>query len=122
VSQLVIVVPLKEGASEQARALLKSGPPIDLEKSGFVRHQVHATKREIVFVFDSPEPGATLRLPGEDPSLWKVARAWQKVMAGKPRKAETVFSWTRAGGLGEGFSYESTPGPGGSEGGDVFSP
>ena len=120
-SQLVVVVPLKEGAYEQARALLASGPPFDLEQTEFVRHRVHATKQEVVFVFDSPQPGATLRLPGEDVSLWKVASAWQKVMAGRPRRAETLFSWTR-GRSREGFAYEPTPGPGDSEGGDVYPP
>lgn len=119
-SELVVIVPLKEGAYEQARALLASGPPFDLEKTEFVRHRVHATKQEVVFVFDSPGP-ATLRLPGEDVSLRKAAAAWQKLMAGRPRKAETLFSWTRAG-AEEGVTYEATPGPGDSEGGDIYAP
>jgi hypothetical protein len=121
VSQLVIVIPLKEGAYDQARALLANGPPFDLAKTDFVRHQVHVTKQEVVFVFDSPGPGATLRLPGEDLSLWKVASAWQKLIAGRPRRGQTVFSWTRTG-PDEGFAYDPTPGPGDSEGGDIYGP
>jgi hypothetical protein len=82
---------------------------------------VYATNREIVFVFESPGPTATLRLGAEDPSVWKVAREWRKLMAGRPRKAQTAFSWVRSGDI-EGVSYAATPGPGDSEGGDVYAP
>lgn len=120
-SNLVVVVPLKEGAHERARALLAEGPPFDLERTGFDRHEVFLTDREVVFVFEAPGSSATLKLPGEDPSLWRVAAAWQPLMAGRPRKAETAYSWARPD-LPEGVSYASTPGVGDSEGGDVFTP
>jgi hypothetical protein len=121
VSELVMVVPLNEGAYEEALRLLRKAPPFDLEDTDFARHGVYATKREIVFVFESPGPTATLRPGAEDPFLWKVARKWRKLMAGRPRKALTVFSWARTGDI-EGVSYEATPGPGDSEGGDVYAP
>ena len=120
-SRLVVVVPLKDGAYEKACALLAHGPPFDLEATEFDRHEVYLTKREVVFVFDSATSSATLRLPGEDPSLWKVAAAWQKLMAEKPRKAETAYSWARPEN-GEAVFFQPTPGPGDSEGGDVFAP
>jgi hypothetical protein len=44
-----------------------------------------------------------------------------KVLATRPRKAEIIFPWARLG-IFEDLSFESTPGPGYSEGGDVFSP
>jgi hypothetical protein len=119
-SRLVVVVPLKEGAREDARALLTQGPPFDPEALGFERHEVYLTTREAVFVFKAAGP-ATLRLAGEDRMLWKVAAAWEKLMAGKPRKAETVFSWNRPC-EGEAIFFDPTPGPGDSEGGDVFAP
>jgi hypothetical protein len=120
-SNLVVVLPLKEGAHERARALLAEGPPFDLERTGFDRHQVFLTEREVVFVFEAPGSAATLVLPGEEPSLWKVAAAWQPLMAGRPRKGETVYAWARAE-RPEGVSYAPTPGAGDSEGGDVFAP
>jgi hypothetical protein len=120
-SRLVVVVPLKDGAHEKARALLAQGPPFDLEATDFDRHEVYLTKREVVFVFESPGSSATLRLPGEDPSVWKAAAAWQQLMAEKPRKAETAYSWARPQN-GEAVFFEPTPGPGDSEGGDVFAP
>jgi hypothetical protein len=120
-SELVLVLPLKEGAYEEALDLLREGPPFDPEATEFARHRVYATTREIVVVFEPPASTATLGLRTEDPSLWSVGREWQKVMAGRPRKALTAFSWTRSDD-GEGLSYEPTPGPGDSEGGDVYGP
>lgn len=118
---LVVVLPLKEGAHARARALLAEGPPFDLEGTAFDRHEVFLTEREVVFVFEAPGPAATLKLPGEDPSLWKIAAAWQPLMAARPRKGETVYAWARAE-RPEGVSYAPTPGAGDSEGGDVFAP
>ncbi len=94
-SRLVVVVPLKEDSHEDARRLLDRGPPIDLESTRFDRHEVYLTRNEVVFVFESPGPAATLEIPGEDPGLWRVAAEWRKLMAGRPRTAETVYAWTR---------------------------
>jgi len=92
--QLVIVVPLKPGARAKARELIEQGPPFMLEETDFARHEVHLTDREVVFVFESPT-GPTLSLSGEDPELHRLADDWAALMDGRPRKAETVFAWTR---------------------------
>jgi hypothetical protein len=42
-------------------------------------------------------------------------------VAERPLKAEIIFPWARLG-IFEDLSFEPTPGPGYSEGGDVFSP
>jgi len=120
-SRLIVVVPLREGTREEARSLLAEGPPFDLEATDFDRHEVYLTDREVVFVFDSEKLPATLRLPGEDPSVWKAAKAWQKLMAGKPRKAETAYSWRRPDD-GDAVFFGPMPGPGDSDGGDLFQP
>jgi len=60
------------------------------------------------------------RLVG-DPTLWAAAAAWKDLVAGPPRLAEEVYSWVRAH-PAEYLSFESTPGPGDSEGGDIYSP
>jgi hypothetical protein len=44
-----------------------------------------------------------------------------KLLAARPRKAEIIFPWARLG-IFEDVFFEPTPGPGDSEGGDVFSP
>jgi hypothetical protein len=121
VSRLVVVVPLKDGARERAAELLRSGPPFDLEETNFDRHHIFLTDREVVFVFEANALGSTLRLSAEDPALWKAATAWQECMAGGPRVAVTAFTWVRTTET-EGVYFEPTPGPGDSEGGDLYSP
>jgi hypothetical protein len=120
-SQLVVVVPLNEGAREDARRLLRDGPPFDLEATRFESHQVYLTASEAIFVFDAPGAPATLELGAEGPSLWNLARAWKQLMAGAPRVAETAYSWKRVK-TRDGVFWEATAGPGDSEGGDIYSP
>jgi hypothetical protein len=119
VSWLAVVVPLKEGSRERALALLSGGPPFALEDTKYTRHNVFLTHRELVFVFEVPGEGEALQLPREDLALWKPADAWGELLAETPRVAQERFSWTRSPEC-PGFSYESTPGPGDSEGGDLF--
>jgi hypothetical protein len=118
---LVVVVPLKPGMVDRARELLAEGPPFDLEETGFDRHTVHVSNQEIVFVFEGEGPDSTLKLPGEKPEVWRAAAAWQDCLAGPPRIARRAFAWQRSS-EPRGLSFEPTPGPGDSEGGDVYSP
>jgi hypothetical protein len=96
VRRLVVVVPLADGAQERARELLADGPPFDLGDTQFVRHDVYLTASEAIFVFEAgdDEP-ATLSIRAEDPSVWRAAAAWRPLMAGRPRTAETIFTWER---------------------------
>jgi hypothetical protein len=119
-SRLVVIAPLRENARKRALQLLSEGPPFELAETAFDRHHVYLTEREAVFVFEGPGR-ATLELPGEEPALWRAAEAWNECLAAKPRVARTAFSWERTQGP-EGVSFEPTPGPGDSEGGDLFSP
>ena len=120
-SYLVVVAPLKAGMASRARELLAGGPPFDLEGTAFDRHSVHLTDRELVFVFESEGPSRTLALAAEDPKIWRAAEAWQECFAERPRVAGTEFSWERGNSSPE-ISFAPTPGPGDSDGGDVFSP
>lgn len=120
-ARFVAVLPLKPGARARAEALLREGPPFDLEETQFDRHQVFVTDREVVFVFEGEGPNNTLDLPAEDPKLWKAAADWQSCLSERPRLAVTAYSWERSTDE-EGVSFASTPGPGDSEGGDVHSP
>jgi hypothetical protein len=121
VSHLVVVAPLKPGMAERARELLAAGPPFDLERMDFVRHAVHLTDREIVFVFEREGDSATLELSAEDPAIWEAAAAWQECFAERPRVARPAFFWERVDTPG-GVSFEPTPGPGDSDGGDLYPP
>lgn len=120
-SRLVAVLPLKPGARDRAEALLREGPPFDLEETRVDRHQVFVTDLEVVFVFEGEGPGEPLDLPAGDPAVWKAAADWQACLSAPPRVAVTAYSWERAED-GEGVSFTSTPGPGYSEGGELYSP
>lgn len=120
-TRLVVVAPLKEGERTRAEKLLEQGPPFELERTRFDRHEVFVSEREVVFLFEGPAGSVTLELQGEDPTLWKAAAAWSKCLAGRPRVARRAFSWRRVGER-EGVSFAPTPGPGDSEGGELYSP
>jgi hypothetical protein len=120
-TSLVVVVPLKAGAADQARELLAAGPPFDLEQSAFSRHAVHMTEREVIFVFEGEGDSATLALGAEEPELWEAASAWKEIFAERPRIARPAFSWVRVDPAEEVF-FEPTPGPGDSDGGDLYTP
>jgi hypothetical protein len=95
VSRLVLVVPLRKGAAARARELVAEGPPFELETTELDRHEVYLTDSEAVFVFETVGDEPPLRLQAGNPMLREAAAAWRECMAGRPRKAETLFSWTR---------------------------
>ena len=117
-TRAVLVVPLVEGAQERVAELLRGGPPFDPDEIGLGRHQVFLTESEAVFLFEAEEPAAAGRLLSTS-RLWSAAAVWEELVAGPPRLADNAFSWVRAP-EDDQLSFEGTPGPGYSEGGDVF--
>jgi len=97
---------------------LRRGPPFDPDEVGLGRHQVFLTEREAVFLLEAEVPGAADRLLSSS-RLWAAAAVWTDLVAGPPRLADNAYSWVRAR-EDDQLSFESTPGPGYSEGGDVF--
>ena len=92
-----LVIPLKKEAHEAVRRLLEAGPPFDPEQTtGLDRHEVFLTSDEVVFVFESKLGAEALEPLLAEPELWEAAAAWRDHLAGPPRLAEDVFSWTRA--------------------------
>jgi hypothetical protein len=119
-SRVVVVVPVKESAREQVRALVAKGPPFDLPSSGLDAHHVFLTEQEAIFVFEAADRSALERLVA-DVDVWAAAEAWRECVAAEPRLAEDAYSWTRSD-VPEGVSFAPTPGPGDSDGGDVYPP
>jgi hypothetical protein len=95
VSRLVVVVPLKAGARTRAEELLGEGPPFDIDETHLVRHEVYLTEHEVIFDFETPGTEPPVELRAEDPVLHEAAAAWHEIVAGKPRKAQTAYTWTR---------------------------
>jgi hypothetical protein len=102
------------------RALLEAGPPFDPDQvAALDRHEVFLTSNEVVFVFESPlGPDALTELLAT-PEVWQAASAWREHLAAAPRIAEDAFSWERPE-LGNSVHYLPTPGPGDSDGGDIY--
>jgi hypothetical protein len=89
------VVPLADGAFERARELLRGGPPFDPAETALDRHEVFLTSSEVVFVFESRLGLSALEALLAEPELWVSAAAWRELLAGPPRLAEDVYSWSR---------------------------
>lgn len=120
-SRFALVVPLQRGAQERAAKLLRTGPPFELGGSGLTSHQVFLSESEAVFYFESDRPEVMNRLV-EDPHLWTVASEWKDLLSGPPRIAQETYSWLKPDSPPVDASFAPTPGPGDSEGGDLFEP
>jgi len=92
--RVTVVIPLKEGALEQARQLAAQGPPFDPVDTLLVRHQLLLTPNEAIFVFEADAELALEALLGQV-DLWAAAAAWRDIVAGAPRLAEVVYAWER---------------------------
>lgn len=94
----VFVAPLVEGAHDPVRMLLTAGPPFELAETALDRHEVFLTPSEVVFVFESRLGIGALEPLLAKPELWRSAAAWRDHLAGPPRIAEDVYSWSRPAG------------------------
>jgi len=106
VHRAAVVVPIDPGTHETVRELLAHGPPFDPGAVGLERHQVYLTTDEVVFLFESHVGEPAFEALLAEPALLEIAAGWQDVLAGPPRLAESVYSWTR---LGSGFDPALTP-------------
>lgn len=92
--RVAVVLPLREDAHDAVLALLAEGPPFDPEALGLDRHEVLLTRSEAIFIFESKLGADALEPLLQEPELWQSAAAWHDHLAGPPRLAEDVFSWT----------------------------
>jgi hypothetical protein len=94
-----MIAPLVEGVRDRARALIASEPPV--EPAAWAIEENAVTDSEIAGVFETTGGRILERLEGS-PTSWIGAPEWREIVAG--------------------LAFEPTPGPGYSEGGDVFAP
>jgi hypothetical protein len=117
---LALVVPLKPGSQDAVRELVAQGPPFDPEQlPGLEHHEVFLSDDQVVFVFQSSAGVDAFAPQLADPDLMQAALAWREHVAGPPHIAQSVYSWTRSE-EPEDVSFLPTPGPGDSDGGDIF--
>jgi hypothetical protein len=121
--RLLVALPLKDGALEQARELIASGPPFDPEELGLERHRVFLFDDEVLFVFESGASAQKLEDALARPDLWRGAGEWHDLVAGPPRVAEDVYAWdSEPSSVEDSLFFEPTPGPGDSDGGELYAP
>jgi hypothetical protein len=94
VEQMAVVLPLKKGAIETARALVADGPPFDPADAEIEHHELFLTEREAIFVFTGANACESVRRFAEDTAVWRAADRWAACLAGPPRLAEAAFSYT----------------------------
>jgi hypothetical protein len=111
----IVILPIRDGTHENVRRLVAEGPPSVPGDLGLERRHVFVTEGEVVVFFEGT--GAALERVLGDPSVIAVGQ----YLAGAPRVAEDASSWAKLEDR-EGLSFEPTPGPGDSEGGDVYPP
>jgi hypothetical protein len=95
VGQVAIVVTLRSGAEEQARALVEEGPPFDLADSGLTRHTIFLSAGEAVFIFEGPEVEWLLDDLVDDPfgPVPDALDRWRPLVEGPARLARVAFAW-----------------------------
>ena len=94
-TSVAVVVPLKAGSVENARALVREGPPFD-PAVRFERHHVFVSEREAVFVFEGEDVKRAVDQLARVPAVWKAATAWSECLEGPPRIAEEGYGWARS--------------------------
>ena len=118
--RLAVVVPVRKGKRDKAERLLAKGPPFDPEHVGLERHEVFLGERDAIFVFDATSDVSLEKLLA-DARLWASAAAWHDVVAGPPRLVRAFYAWEAVRELDNVF-FTPTPGPGESEGGNIYAP
>ncbi len=119
--RVAVIVPIRKGKRDKVEGLLDKGPPFEPERVGLGRHQVFLTDQEAVFFFESAAGFSLQRLLSET-KVWASAAAWHDCIAGPPRTAKAFYSWAAPPKEEENLFFDATPGPGDSEGGDIYSP
>jgi hypothetical protein len=94
-NRLMIIARLREGAHEEAEALIATGPPFDPEELGFHRHAAYLSAGEVAFLFEAPEVEWIVNDIVDDPVMSGAFGPWQRLIEGTPRLAHERFFWSR---------------------------
>lgn len=96
-NRLIVVARLRQGAHDEAEALLAKGPPFEPEALGFHRHAAYLTAGEVVFIFEAPDVEWIVNDIVDDAVMSAALDQWRNVVEGAPRIAHERFYWTREG-------------------------
>jgi nucleotide-binding universal stress UspA family protein len=93
--RITVVAHLRDGAEAEARRLIDTGPPFDLDHAGFERHSVFVGNGVVVFLFEGDDPERRLSGLVNDPVRAAGFGAWATVLADSPRMAREAYHWNR---------------------------
>ena len=88
-----MIAPLREGAEDEALALVVDGPPFDPEEAGLAAHFVFLSRTEVVFVFEGAFVENAVRDLVDDPVISSTFARWGPLLAGAPRLAHERYRW-----------------------------
>jgi hypothetical protein len=94
-NRLMIIARLRQGAHDEAEALIAAGPPFEPDELGLHRHAAYLTAGEIVFLFEAPEVEWIVNDIVDDPVISAAFAPWQNLIDGPPRLAHERFYWSR---------------------------
>jgi hypothetical protein len=94
-NRLIIVARLRGDAYDEAKMLLRSGPPFDPEEAGLEGHSALLTAEEVVFVFEGREVEWKVNDLIDNPAVAAFFGPWEKLIEGTPRLAHEQFRWNR---------------------------
>jgi hypothetical protein len=95
VNRLLITARLREGANEEAEALLRKGPPFDPEELGLHRHSAYLTATDVIFSFEASEVEWIVNDIVDDPVISAAFGPWHALIDGTPRLAHERYYWSR---------------------------
>jgi hypothetical protein len=93
-SWALVLLPIRDGKEEQARALLEQGPPFDPERVGLKQHHAFVADHHVVFLFEAERDLPSVRQLLSGGELWRAAAAWRGTIAGPPLVSHPVYSWS----------------------------
>jgi hypothetical protein len=115
--RIIVVFRIKAGAHQRVRRLVAEQAAFAPSDPGLERHHVFVTDAEVILFFEGAETSLARVLV--DPSV--TAGGWHQHVTGPPHVADDAYSWASVEARDD-LYFAATPGPGDSEGGDVYPP
>ena len=95
-TRVVVRVPVDAARVEQVRALVRRGPPYDLDGvPGVERHEVYVTGCDVMFLFEGADPGFAVERVMRDARVWSALERWDDYVTGQPSVVDPDYTWAR---------------------------
>ena len=96
-TRLALIAKLKEGAADDAAAIVRLGPPFDPGENGFERHAVYLSGDHVIFLFEGEGADLSVRDLLSDGVRSDALAAWEPLLDEVPQLALEGYYWRRTG-------------------------